>query len=63
MIVKPVAGRRVRCPVRGEFLPESGAEVPDNLFWHRRLNDGDVELVKPDVTETKLVKKAAQENE
>ncbi|MBD2781952.1 DUF2635 domain-containing protein [Xenorhabdus szentirmaii] len=55
MYVKPVAGRLVRCPVKGEPLPESGAEVPDTLFWHRRLRDGDVCLAQP-VTE-KLTKK------
>ncbi|WP_237387330.1 DUF2635 domain-containing protein [Xenorhabdus sp. Sc-CR9] len=61
MFVKPVAGRRVRCPVRGEFLPESGAEVPDTLFWHRRLRDGDV---VESMAETKLAKKSTnQENE
>ncbi|EMJ3157086.1 DUF2635 domain-containing protein [Yersinia enterocolitica] len=42
MHVKPVAGRTVRDPVKSTFLPESGAEVPDNSFWRRRLNDGDV---------------------
>jgi hypothetical protein len=42
MHVKPVAGRTVRDPVKGTFLPESGSEVPDNSFWRRRLNDGDV---------------------
>lgn len=42
MFVKPMAGRAVRDPVKGTFLPESGAEVPDNAFWHRRLQDGDV---------------------
>ncbi|MDC9598730.1 DUF2635 domain-containing protein [Xenorhabdus anantnagensis] len=62
MFVKPVTGRLVRCPVRGEFLPESGAEVPDTLFWHRRLKDGDVELYQP-VAETKVAKKGAQETE
>ncbi|MDE9517827.1 DUF2635 domain-containing protein [Xenorhabdus bovienii] len=62
MLVKPVAGRLVRCPVRGEFLPESGAEVPDTLFWHRRLRDGDVELYQL-VAETKVAKKGAQEAE
>lgn len=38
MFVKPVKGRSVRCPV----LPESGQDVPDNVFWRRRLNQGDV---------------------
>ncbi|EPF2621966.1 DUF2635 domain-containing protein [Yersinia enterocolitica] len=47
MHVKPVAGRTVRDPVKGTFLPESGAEVPDNSFWRRRLNDGDVAREQP----------------
>ncbi|CNI59572.1 putative bacteriophage protein [Yersinia pekkanenii] len=47
MIVKPVAGRSVRDPVKGTFLPESGTEVPDNSFWRRRLNDGDVVREQP----------------
>ncbi|HAT1683163.1 TPA: DUF2635 domain-containing protein [Klebsiella oxytoca] len=45
MFVKPVSGRKVRCPVRGTFLPENGADVPDDIFWRRRLNDGDVVVV------------------
>ncbi|ETS31056.1 DUF2635 domain-containing protein [Photorhabdus khanii] len=59
MFVKPVIGRRVRDPVKGVFLPESGAEVPNNIFWHRRLKDGDVEICQPE----KAVKKAVKENE
>ncbi|ENG7016036.1 DUF2635 domain-containing protein [Yersinia enterocolitica] len=42
MFVKPTAGRAVRDPVKGTLLPESGSEVPDNTFWHRRIQDGDV---------------------
>ena len=47
MFVKPVTGRSVRCPVKGEFLHESGAEVPDNVFWRARLQQGDVVPVNP----------------
>lgn len=50
MFVRPVSGRMVRCPVRGEFLPESGANVPDDMFWRRRLRDGDVELMTAEAT-------------
>ncbi len=32
MFVKPMAGRAVRDPVKGTFLPEFGTEVPDNAF-------------------------------
>ena len=44
MFVKPNNGLSVRCPVKGIPLPKEGAEVPDNIFWRRRLSDGDVIL-------------------
>ncbi|QLI80792.1 DUF2635 domain-containing protein [Chitinibacter fontanus] len=44
MKVKPSAGLHVPDPERGGFLPPEGAEVPDNQYWQRRLNDGDVQL-------------------
>lgn len=47
MFVKPVPGRRVRCTVKGTFLPEEGAEVPDDsIFWRDRVRDGDVVKVE-----------------
>lgn len=46
MFVKPALGRVVRDPVKRALLPESGAEVPDNIFWYRRLKDGDVVQAK-----------------
>lgn len=53
MFVKPNNGLRVRDPVKGSPLPESGAEVPDNTFWRRRLRDGDVVTAeKPAVVQT-----------
>ncbi|PBI78630.1 hypothetical protein A8A01_08905 [Ewingella americana] len=42
MFVKPEAGRTVRDPVKGTFLPVEGAEVAESMFWNRRLRDGDV---------------------
>ncbi|EFE7939898.1 DUF2635 domain-containing protein [Escherichia coli] len=42
MFVKPKDGLSVRCPVKGSPLPPDGAEVPANIFWRRRLSDGDV---------------------
>ena len=48
MFVKPKDGLSVRCPVKGIPLPKEGAEVPDNIFWRRRLSDGDVILSKKD---------------
>ena len=46
MFVKPNNGLSVRCPVKGIPLPKEGAEVPDNIFWRRRLSDGDVTVAK-----------------
>ena len=44
MFLKPNNGLSVRCPVKGVPLPKEGAEVPDTIFWRRRLSDGDVIL-------------------
>lgn len=51
MFVKPNNGLSVRDPVKGTLLPEEGAEVPDNVFWRRRLRDEDVVLVEQPVAE------------
>lgn len=43
-------------PVRREFLPETGRDVPRTAYWLRRLQTGDVILddgTAPAVTETK----------
>ncbi|UMR99567.1 DUF2635 domain-containing protein [Escherichia coli] len=47
MFVKPATGRTVRYPGDpSRLLPESGAEVPDrDVFWRRRLKQGDVVIV------------------
>ncbi|WP_129991833.1 DUF2635 domain-containing protein [Rahnella sp. CFA14(1/10)] len=54
MFVKPVAGRTVRDPVKGTFLPEEGAEVAKSTFWDRRLRDGDVITVDASSAAAKL---------
>lgn len=48
MFIIPAPGRTVRYPGDpSRLLPETGAEVPDrDLFWRRRLNQGDVLLVQ-----------------
>ncbi|PNQ94971.1 DUF2635 domain-containing protein (plasmid) [Azospirillum argentinense] len=43
MYVKPKPGALVRDPVTRQPLPETGAEVPEDQYWMRRLADGDVE--------------------
>lgn len=47
MHVKPKAGLLVRDPVTHAYLPPEGREVEDSAYWHRRLRDGDVELIPP----------------
>lgn len=48
MLVVPVAGRSVRDPVTLALLPPEGREVSDNdVFWKRRIRDGDVTVEQP----------------
>ena len=56
MFVKPKPDRQVPDPERGGFLPESGAEVPENQYWLRRESDEDIERATPPVTSTKTKK-------
>ena len=45
MFIKPINNKQIPDPVRGGFLPEQGAEVDVNdIYWQRRINDGDVEV-------------------
>lgn len=63
MFVKPVPGRIVRDPVKGTLLPESGEQVPDDIFWGRRLKDGDVEMFDPKAAAKSATGKKSQEND
>lgn len=48
MFLKPVAGRQVPDPDRGDTLPAEGRNVEPNQYWLRRLDDGDViEVANP----------------
>ena len=40
--VKPAPGRAVRDPRTLTLLPDEGRDVPDDVFWSRRLRDEDV---------------------
>lgn len=51
MRVKPADGRLVRDPVTKRHIPAEGADVPDTVFWFRRLASGDVVHVVP-ITKT-----------
>lgn len=64
MFVKPKDGLSVRDPVKGVALPVEGAEVPDSIFWRRRLRDGDVSTVEEVTTNLGVaVKTTTQKNE
>jgi hypothetical protein len=45
MMVKPAEGREVRDPITKQLLPRAGRNVPNDMFWRRRLRDGDVVLI------------------
>lgn len=48
MRVKPAPGVQVRYPPPNQrrLLPESGADVPEESYWLRRLSAGDVVLTE-----------------
>ncbi|MBV2180892.1 MAG: DUF2635 domain-containing protein [Castellaniella sp.] len=53
MYVKPKAGLRVIDPVRKQFMPDEGMQVDDfDLYWVRRLRDGDVVRANPPATQS-----------
>ncbi len=56
MRIKPASGRQVPDPEKGGYLPPAGRNVEPNLYWLRRIADGDV--VK--VTTTREKKPAAK---
>ncbi|MBR7929393.1 DUF2635 domain-containing protein [Burkholderia ambifaria] len=51
MFVKPAPGLKIRDPELKDLLPEEGRNVSDDdLYWHRRLRDGDVVVVEKNNT-------------
>ncbi|WP_110947417.1 DUF2635 domain-containing protein [Pseudomonas bohemica] len=48
MHIYPTPGLKVRDPVKRDFLPDEGREVPDSdIYWRRRLKVGDATLDPP----------------
>lgn len=47
MFVKPAAGLNVPDPERGGLLAAEGREVEPTTYWHKRIQDKDVD-VAPD---------------
>lgn len=50
-LIRPKAGVLIRDPVTHRFLGAKGETKPLDLFWRRRIRDGDVEAF--DVTPEK----------
>lgn len=46
MFVKPAAGLSVPDPERGGLLAAEGREVEPTTYWHKRVQDQDVEVVQ-----------------
>lgn len=46
MFVKPAAGLSVPDPERGGLLAAEGREVEPTTYWHKRVEDKDVEIVQ-----------------
>ena len=46
VILKPRKGLKVPRPLSQSYLPEKGAELPLTSYWVRRIQDGDVEVIK-----------------
>lgn len=62
MFVKPKPGLKVRDPKSLLHIPDSGAEVPEDSYWTRRLADGDVFRVESvQIPDSSSPKKAAKE--
>ncbi|CAG0966883.1 hypothetical protein MTYP_01042 [Methylophilaceae bacterium] len=55
MRIKPASGRQVPDPDKGGYLPPEGRNVEPNLYWLRRIADGDVVKVS---TKTAKIKGA-----
>lgn len=46
MFVKPAAGLSVPDPERGGLLAAEGREVEPTTYWHKRVQDQDVDVVQ-----------------
>lgn len=49
MKLKPLKGRSVPDPARGDLLPADGRNVEPSPYWLRRIADGDVKEVSEEV--------------
>lgn len=47
MFLKPLDGRSVPDPSRGDLLPAEGRNVEPSTYWYRRIADEDVIELTP----------------
>lgn len=47
MFVKPIKGRSVPDPARGDVLPLKGRNVEASSYWFRRKAAGEIEITPP----------------
>lgn len=45
MFVKPIKGRSVPDPARGDVLPEKGRNVEASAYWFRREAAGEIKII------------------
>ena len=45
MFIRVTRGLKIRDPLTKLFIPDEGCNVVESPFWHRRINDGDAEIV------------------
>jgi hypothetical protein len=50
MFVRMLRGLKTRDPLTKLFIPDEGCEVVDHPYWHRRVRDGDAEIIAPVTT-------------
>lgn len=60
MKLKPLKGRSVPDPARGDLLPADGRNVEPSPYWLRRISDGDVEVVSEEVKAADTKKKGGE---
>jgi hypothetical protein len=61
-IVKPMPGFVVLDPYSLRRVPEEGAIVPWNSYWVRRVNEGSLKVVEPEVPAPKKARKSKTES-
>lgn len=49
MFIRPKTGIKIRDPLTKLLIPEEGCQVVEDIYWHRRVRDGDAEIIQAPV--------------